>query len=82
MRRESSRVSIPGLVEALRQAGASFRQTSGGCWLLDAGTSLPGWLADAFYQADEKALAAHLRAAEQAASRTGPERALMVTITA
>lgn len=79
MRRTHRTVSIPGLVEALRQAGASFRQTSGGSWLLEAAASLPGWLQDAFFQADERSLAAFLRASarpDKAGSAAGHEREL------
>ena len=63
MKRSTRTTNIPGLVKELRQVGAAFRQTSGGCWVLDSGgNSLPCHLTDAFLDADPRTLAAFLRA--------------------
>ena len=61
MRRTNQAADIPRLVDQLEQYGAFFRQTSGGAWILDHGQGLPGWLIDAFFRADERALAGYLR---------------------
>ena len=63
MRRTTKTTNIPGLVKELRQVGAAFRQTSGGCWVLDSGgNALPCHLLDSFLDADPRTLAAFLRA--------------------
>ena len=62
MKRTLRGVNIPGLVEAMRRAGAGFRAMPGGTWLVENLASLPCDLRDEFFACDEKALGAHLRA--------------------
>lgn len=61
MKRTVEGVSIAGLVAELERHGAYFRQTSGGAWILESTAALPGWLIDAFFRSDERALGAYLR---------------------
>lgn len=61
MRRTQRKVSIPDLVRAMIEGGASFHLSAGGTWRVDGLAFLPCDLRDEFYQVDEAALAAHLR---------------------
>lgn len=61
MKRTMEAVSIAALVADLEKHGASFRQMPGGAWILESTAALPGWLIDAFFRSDERALGAYLR---------------------
>lgn len=65
MKRTLERITPGDLIQALVNAGASFRQTEGGSWLLDVESSLPGWLLDEFLASDERKLGEHLRQQKQ-----------------
>ena len=45
MRRTEKGIDIVGLLDQLELIGATWRRSSGGCWLL-AGGPVPGWLLD------------------------------------
>ena len=45
MRRTEKGLDIVGLLLELERIGATWRRSSGGCWLL-AGGPVPGWLLD------------------------------------
>ncbi len=64
MKRTTRNLNIPALVEALIEAGAVFRRSPGGAWVVEGLASLPCALRDEFFAADEKALGAHLHALE------------------
>ena len=64
MRRTSRSVNIPALVRAMIDAGAIFRHTDCGAWLVDNLASLPCNLRDEFFAADERELVAELRRIE------------------
>ena len=64
MRRTQRRVSIPELVKAMTEAGATFRHSECGTWLVDDLASLPCNLRDDFFACDERELAAELRRIE------------------
>jgi hypothetical protein len=65
MKRTSSGPDIPALVQELESRGCSFRQRSGGTWILEPVPNLPGWLVDAFVGADGRALGAFLKSRER-----------------
>ena len=72
MRRTLRAVSIPGLVEAMRRAGAGFVQTEAGSWLVQGMASLPCDLRDELLGCDERALVAFLKAEGERPSKPEP----------
>lgn len=64
MKRTTRHANIPALIRAMIDAGAAFRHTDCGAWLVDNLASLPCDLRDEFFEADEKELAAELRRIE------------------
>jgi len=64
-RRTERRPDVAAVVRAMLEAGATFRQTDGGTWIVDNLTSLPAALQDEFYECDERELVRHLRGLEK-----------------
>lgn len=61
MKRTSRRVSIPDLVAAMTDAGASFYFTDAGALLVRGLASLPVTLADEFFECDGRELVRFLK---------------------
>lgn len=64
MKRTTRQTSIPALIRAMTDAGAAFRHTAGGAWLVEGLGGLPCAIRDEFFEADERELAAELRRIE------------------
>lgn len=64
MKRTTRHANVSALIRAMTDAGAAFRHTAGGAWLVEGLASLPCNLRDEFFEADERELAAELRRIE------------------
>lgn len=64
MRRTVKRIDIAGLVKEMIESGAQFHFTPAGSVIVRNLGELPGYLRDAFYACDERALVRYLRAIE------------------
>lgn len=64
MKRTTRHANVSALIRAMTDAGAAFRHTAGGAWLVEGLASLPCNLRDEFFAADERELVAELRRIE------------------
>ncbi len=62
MKRSNGQIDIPGLVKEMIEGGAHFEFTPAGALMVRNLGALPGYLRDAFFACDEKALVRYLRA--------------------